>query len=212
MLSVIRNLIKRVTSRGNTFDQGASQYVEARYLGKRVTTQVLHDYGFCSSVPDGGIGVCLSPRADETDKAAFYFHPKYRVKDLKPGETVVGNFVVDATLHFDEKGRGVLTLPDDLIIQCKNLNATVKGNAQIDISGSATVNAQSLTTKIDGVADMTAQAFNFNGPINAKNGMSVTGEMKNNDVDVGSAHKHLVGTYKDEENRPIQGQSGDPVQ
>lgn len=203
MFDAVKKIIKRVTSSGNTFDKGASQFVTMKYMGKDVTTQVMHDYGFCSSVPDGGIGICVNPRGEAQDRASFFFHPKYRIKDLKPGETIVGNFFVEATLFFDEKGRGVLTLPDDLIITCKNLTATVEG--------SATVKASSLAADISGTTTIKSADIILDGPVEAKKGLNVTGVMNNNGKDVGSQHKHEAGTLQDADGSKVSGNTGDPI-
>lgn len=221
-MAKLKNLIKRVTSSGNTFDSGVIQQVKATYMGKSVTTQVLHDYGFMSSPPAGSLGICLNPRAEEEDQAAMYFHPKYQKTGLKPGETIVGNFVVEATLYFDENGKAILTLPDALEITCKsltanisgdaaitvggNLQADVTGNATANITGDATIQAANLTATLTGNANFTAAAYTFSGPVTFNGavtaaagittaGLASTGSMTSNGVDVGETHMHLPGTY-----------------
>lgn len=186
-------IVKRVTSSGNTFDKGASQFGTVSYMGKRVTTQVMHDYGFCSSVPDGGIGICVNPRGEEDDRASFFFHPKHRIKDLKPGETIVGNFVVSATMFFNEKGQGVITLPDNLIINCKNLIATVEDSTEI------------TSPKIKLVGDV-----EIDGNAKITKNLDVAGELKNKGVDTGSTHKHEAGTLKDADGSKVSGDTNTP--
>lgn len=216
MMRLLKNLIKRVTSTGKTFDSGVVQMVNATYMGKPVKTQVLHDYGFVSSPPQGSLGISLNPRAEENDQAAMYFHPKYTVKGLKPGETVVGNFVVEATLFFNEQGQGILTLPDDLIIQCNNLTATVNadatitvgGNASAEVTGNATVNVTgdtelsttNLTATMSGSAVYTAASHTFNGPATFASGITTTGlvaigAFTVNGVPMDETHAHAAGGY-----------------
>lgn len=229
MMRQLKNLIKRVTSTGSTYDRGVVQVVRATFMGKKIETQVLHDYGFVSSPPSGSLGICLNPRAEENDKAAMYFHPKYSMQGLKPGETVVGNFVVEATLFFNEQGQGILTLPDDLIIQCNNLTATVNadatitvgGDATADVTGNATVNVTgdtelstaNLTANMSGNAVFTASAFTFNGPatitgpLTAAGGLAITGAVTINGVDIGENHTHAAGGYNIG-GTPVTGNSG----
>lgn len=195
MLECIKNLIKRITSVGATFDSGVIQCVKAKYMGKSCQTQVLHDYGFTSSPPSGSIGICLNPRAEESDKASFFFHPKYNVNDLKSGETVIGNFVVGASLYFNADGQGVLTLPDDLIISCNNLTATVAGNAELSVTGDTTLTAANLTATMTGTAAFAASAFTFSGPATFSSGIAVVGAMTINGVSMDENHTHLPGSY-----------------
>lgn len=188
MMAKLKSLIKRVAVTSEQSDAGAIHKAQVTYMGRVQDSQVFHDYGFCSSVPSGGIGICLSPRGEESDRVSFVCHPKYRGKDLKPGETIVGNFVVEATLFFDEDGKGILTLPDNLEITCKNLTANVSGDAKL-----------------------TAKSWEINGPVKMNDGLNVSGEMKNNGTDVGSGHNHHSGAYKDSDGGNVTGKSGDPV-
>lgn len=195
MMGLLKNLIKRLTSTSATFDSGLAQYVNASYMGKKVKTQVLHDYGFVSSPPVGSLGICFNPRAEENDKASFFFHPKYNVQNLKPGETVTGNFVLQATLYFNELGQAVLTLPDDFIISCNNLTATVAGNASVSVAGNTTLTSTNLTATMSGTAAFTASAFSFTGPATFNSGIAVIGTMTVNGVSMDQNHMHLPGTY-----------------
>lgn len=228
MMTLLKNLIKRVTSSGNTFDRGVIQMVKASYMGKPVETQVLHDYGFVSSPPPGSIGISVNPRAEENDKAALYFHPKYNVSGLKSGETVIGNFVVEATLYFNEQGQAVLTLPDNLIIQCKNLVATVEENAEITTGGDATItvggnasaevtgdtelSTTNLTATMSGNAVYTAASHTFNGPATFAGGITTTGlvaigTFTVNGVPMDENHAHAAGGYNIG-GTPVTGNSG----
>lgn len=156
ILKYIQNLIKRLTTTSVTFDEGLTQYVKASYMGKSVTTQVLHDYGFVSSPPIGSLGICVNPRGEENDKASFFFHPLHNVNNLLPGETVIGNFVLKATMYFNAQGQAVVTLPDDLIIFCNNLTATVAGNSTITVAKNSTNTiVGNATTNITGAKTVT---------------------------------------------------------
>lgn len=196
MIAKLRNLIKRVTSTKPANDSGVFQYAQITYMGRTQNAQVWHDYGFSSSPPVQSMGITVSPQGREGDRMTFLCHPKYRYRDLKPGETVVGNFVIEATLYFDEKGRGVLTLPDDLIISCNNMTATVRGDLTVDVAGSSTMSATDWT---------------FHGPVTMQDGLAVKKFLTNNNVDVGSEHKHHSGSYKDSNGGNVTGQSGTPV-
>lgn len=217
MISAIKNMIKRVSTTRAPYDAGILQVTDCSYMGKKVTTQVFHDYGFVSSVPVGGAGFCLNPRGEEGDRISMFFHPQHTIKDLKEGEVVVGNFYVEATLHFNQQGQAVLTLPDDLIINCKNLTATCIGDATIT-SANATVNTGACAVSCDdfdveasGSATISAPTITLDGVVSAKQGMGVTGSMENNGVDIGSDHKHESGTYKDSLNGDVSGDSGGPI-
>lgn len=208
MIAALRNMIKRIRTTSNAKQKGAFQYAQVSYMGRSMESQIFHDYGFFSAPPAGGIGIALNPRAEDGDLMSFVCHPKYNAKDLKPGETIVGNFVVKATLFFDEKGRGVLTLPDDLVITCKNLNATVSGDTNVSAKGSVTV-------KAGGNGTLEAAAWTIKGPVSmtdavsAQSGLSVSGSMTNNGKDVGDGHGHLPGTFKDGDGRDVTGESGE---
>lgn len=203
IMRLLKNLIKRITSISPTYDQGLAQYVQATYMGKPVTTQVLHDYGFVSSPPPGSLGICINPRAEENDKASTFFHPKYSFYGLLPGETVIGNFVLKSSLYFNAQGQGILTLPGDLIITCNNLTATVlgnvtetvAGNVTSTVAGDTTLTTNNLTATMTGVTTMTSSAFNFYGPATFYNGIAVLGAMTINGVSMDENHVHLPGTY-----------------
>lgn len=208
MITAIRNMIKRIRTSSDAKQKGAFQYAQISYMGRNMESQIFHDYGFFSAPPAGGIGIALNPRAEDGDLVSFVCHPKYNTKDLKPGETIIGNFVVKATLFFDEKGRGILTLPDDLVITCNNLNATVKGNAIVSSGGN-------VQLKAGGNGTLEAAAWTIKGPVSmtdavsAQSGLSVNGSMTNNGKDVGDGHGHLPGSYKDGDGRNVTGNSGE---
>ena len=217
MISSIKNMIKRLTTKGVPYDSGIIQVTDASYMGKTISTQVFHDYGFVSSVPIGGAGFCLNPRGEEADRVSMFFHPTHTVKDLQQGEVVVGNFYVQSTLHFDEQGRAVLTLPDDFVINCKNLTATCVGDATVTSAnatlntGSCDVNCDDFNVEASGSATLVAPTITLDGFVSATSGLGVSGSMENNGVDIGSGHKHTDGTYKDSSNGDVTGESGGPV-
>lgn len=203
-------MIKRITSIGKTKEAGVGQYADVTYMGKSIETQVFHDYGFYSSPPVGSFGFCLNPRSEETDRISMMFHPKHHPIDIKAGETIIGNFVVKASLKFDQDGNGILELPSNLVIHCANLNATVSGDATVETSN-LNVNASGNVQMKSSSMTITSPTIALDGAVSATQGMSVAGSMENNGIDIGSNHKHKSGSLLDSAKKPVTGNTGDPI-
>ena len=214
MMSKIKSLISRCMTTSSPKQNGAIQQCTIDTMSKtNVTTQVLHDYGYYCCAPVNSIGVCMTPRCEENDRVSIVYSPQYYGKPLTEGEVLVGNFLRDATLKFDEAGNARLVVPKDVIIECVNATTTCSGdstvtcvNSTTTASGSASIDCDSATISASSsfdvsagsTASITAPQIALNGAVTGTGGMAVTGGMTSEGIEVSkSDHKHDAGTLLD---------------
>lgn len=174
------------------------QTVKINYMDrKNVTSQVLHDYGYYSCAPKGSIGVCINPRAENDDCASFVYHPKYYGEPLTESEVILGNFVKNATLKFDEGGNVRLILPDTLTIVCENANISCQSSS-VACKSASIIAGDDIELRAGSSFNVTSPAITLDGLVTVPKGMAVTGGMTSDGIEVSKTdHKHNAGNLKD---------------
>lgn len=214
MMTKLKSLITRCLTKSVPQQTGKIQTCQIETMAKSsVTSQVLHDYGYYSCAPLGSIGVCLTARAEEQDRISVVYHPKYYGHPLKETEVILGNFVKDATLKFDEEGNAHLTVPKNIYINCVDSIVTCAGDSTVDCQNSTITAAQTSSVTCDSAminagssfdvsagasASITAPTIALNGAVSAPQGMAVTGGMTSEGIEVSKTdHTHKAGNLKD---------------
>ena len=188
------------------------QKAKISYMGQKdVTTQVMHDYGYYSCAPLGSIGLCLNPRGESDDCISWVYHPKYYGKILKESEVILGNFVKNATLKFDDEGNVQLVLPNTLTIVCENANLQCTSSSVTCESASIVAGAD-IDIRAGSSFNVSAPAISLNGMVTSTGGMAVTGGMTSEGIEVSKTdHTHKAGNLIDSAGKPCTGNTAPDV-
>ncbi|GAH01888.1 unnamed protein product, partial [marine sediment metagenome] len=93
---MLKNLIKRGLISLGIIDDKDFQTAQVTYMGKTKNIQVVHDYGFSSNCPTGGIVLMFNVQGQEENIAGIADLPNDRFKNLKEGEVAVYNALTNA--------------------------------------------------------------------------------------------------------------------
>lgn len=165
-MKALRNLVSRATVAMSNA-AARMQALQLRLYAGEVRDSVEHfeDYGFTAHPMPGAEAIVISVGGDRSNAVAVRVTDRrYRPTDLKPGEVCIYHHEGDRIIM--RNGRQV---------EVETLRLVVNATESTDI------NSTKIT--LNGEVDMT-------GAVTAQSGMSVSGLMKNNDVDIGSGHRH----------------------
>lgn len=212
MLTKLKNLIKRCVTTSIPVQQEQIQSVNINYMDrKNVTSQVIHDYGYYSCAPIGSIGICINPRAESDDCVSMVYHPKYFGETLKETEVILGNFVKNATLKFDDEGNVALNLPDTLTIVCKNTNISCQSSS-LTCDSASIIAGDDITLRAGSSFNLSSPAITLDGPVTAPKGMAVAGGMTSDGIEVSKTdHKHDAGNLHDSTGGACSGETAPDV-
>lgn len=135
--------------------------VRIAYLEKIVDAAVISQSGIHSSPERGAPALLICLDGNEAKRMIIPLSSFARNKDLKEGETEVGNFKVSSTIKFDENG-----------------NVNIVSSKDVDIQATqVTLNCDIIVTGGDVVADGVSLKTHTHGPGSfAAGGDPVTGE------------------------------------
>lgn len=212
MLTKLKNLIKRCVTTSIPVQQEQIQSVNINYMDrKNVTSQVIHDYGYYSCAPIGSIGVCINPRAESDDCVSMVYHPKYYGKILKETEVILGNFVKNATLKFDDEGNVQLNLPDTLTIVCENANISCQSSS-LTCESASIIAGDDIKLRAGSSFNVSSPAITLDGLVIAPKGMAVMGGMTSEGIEVSKTdHKHDAGNLFDSIGGACSGETASDV-
>lgn len=166
MIGKIRNLIQRAVVTNPGDDSGEFPITQVGYNEKVVDAEVLNPYGLSTNLPIDSICIKLSINGQEENRTVIGYRHDLRPKDLKPGEVVIGNFLVGSTVKFDEDGN---------ITEIAQGDKSVTFDSELNITGG--------TVKITADVEIT-------GDVTITGNVETTGTLENNGVDIGSTHVH----------------------
>lgn len=132
ILALLKSLIRfgKITNPGA--DDRPIPMSQFQYFNKVKDVIVIYPYGFSANAPLDNLAVLMNV-GHEDNSVAFPFSGGDRVKNLKPGEVVVGNFVSGSFVKFSQNG--------DIDINGQNdMNVTVTGEVTITAPSGVTIN------------------------------------------------------------------------
>ena len=163
----MRSLISRFLTAKVPVLKSGIQTVAAKCFGLR-KIEVIHDYGTFSVAPTGSYGVSWNVAGSEDNKVGLTYKPSLVpeiMQDAKEGEAIFGNFLKNATMHFNDDGQAVITLPDDFILNCKNANITVTED----------VNVIAANVNVNNALQVSDSSASFSVPVDFTGGISSNG-------------------------------------
>lgn len=162
MLGLIRNMIKRAVVTLNPADTGQIPVAQVQWSSSNTANnvQVITPYGFYSVAPTGSLALMFNVMGQEENRAAIFDNPKGRFKNLKPGESVVGNPLTGSKVYFKENGDIEVTgVADQNINITGDVNLTVGGNVNITATGNTNITSPVVT--VDGALNVTGDITAF---------------------------------------------------
>jgi len=172
----MKSLISRFLTTKVPVLKNGIQTVLAKCFGLR-KIEVIHDYGMFSVAPTGSYGASWNIAGSEDNKVGIAYKPSLvpSIMDTaKEGESIFGNFLKKATMHFNDQGQSVITLPDNFILNCKNANITATEN----------VNVTAVNINLNNALQITQSAVSCSVPTN------FTGGISSNGVSIDENHGH----------------------
>lgn len=165
-MKALRNLVSRATVAMSNA-AAKMQALQLRLYAGEVRDSVEHfeDYGFTAHALPGAEAIVVSVGGDRSNSVAVRVSDRrYRPVDLQPGEVCI---------YHHEGDR--IVLRNGRKVEVETLKLVVNATESTDI------NSEKIT--LNGEVEMT-------GAVKAQAGMSVNGSMENNNVDIGSGHRH----------------------
>lgn len=144
--------------------------------GQAADAMVIWPYGIHGSLPVDSYAISFSINGQQEYRAIIGFKPDIRLKNLKPGEFVVGNFVKSSTVFFDEDGNIIINCEKDQIV-------TIKGDATVNIEGEANITVTGNTT-------ITTPKLTIDGDLEVTGSTTLSDTVTSNGVDISDTHPH----------------------
>jgi phage gp45-like len=94
-----------VKSGNNVVDDTGNARTGWAYIsGRAQKVRILSPYGLCSNPPLGSSGLVINSNGGGSYPTAIVDYHSKRYKDLKPGESVIGNYEKGSYIKFDDNG------------------------------------------------------------------------------------------------------------
>jgi phage gp45-like len=132
IIKKLMNLMRFGRVSNTTSDTGNYPSTQISYLGKSKDVVSIYPYGFSAKAPLNNLAIVLN-MGQEEKSIAMPFSGDNRVKGLKPGETIVGNWETGSYVKFK----------DDSSIE-------VISNSTVDVTTTGNTNITSPTVAITG--------------------------------------------------------------
>lgn len=111
-----------------TKDDGNFRVSTVRGMSKQGDVVLITPYGFDHNPPVGSLAVVLQIQGNEGNRAAIACYQQKRERNLKPGESAVGNYLTGSKVVFKENG--------DIDITCNgNININCTGDVNVVSAG-----------------------------------------------------------------------------
>ena len=182
------------------------QETKVGFRGASLKCESIWPYGISAKAPPSSKMIMLAMNAIKSSSAVIATYPQGRRTELKYWEIATGNFKTKAETFYDDDGNVNINSPQkDLNINAGNMNVELRENINVNCKN-ITINAEDVELNINSIT-VNAQfgiTFNVGG-----NTFQVTPDgVKNNGKEVGEAHKHVAGDYKDSSGGGVTGISG----
>lgn len=166
IIEALKRVVRRVIVVSVNKDDKNTQTVRVSYFGKVINVDLFNSYGVASNPPKDGMGVMFEVEGQTDNRIAMIGTPTgIRIKELKEGEVVIGNF---------KNGTVVRFLDDTMdVIAPNTLNINVTGNAtitapqvdidspQVNMTGDLDVDGVITAPNIVGTTDVTADGVSL---------------------------------------------------
>lgn len=128
MHGAVKSLIK-IARLLTTDDSGNRRFGVIRFQGKQQQCQVVTPYGLMSSPPADSMAVTLSQNGQESNALVIADDPDNRpLRNLKMGESGLGNYITGDHFHFDNQGVLHLNVSQQFIITIGDHVVTIDEN------------------------------------------------------------------------------------
>lgn len=178
----LRTWIKRgtVVKLSDPGDSGDFQIYQVSYMGTDGECEAIWPYGIAGILPDGSTMTMKNVMGNEEDKAGVGSFPQKRFKNLeivkKPSDIAIGNFESLARTAYLSNG-------DIQAVATNDYKLTVKKNGDIQIDGSATINATgninitspTITVNATVAVNITSPTVTINGNLVVNGNITSTG-------------------------------------
>lgn len=134
------------TSDNKQFPQSQYNYFDADLAADSVN---IYPYGYTANPPRDTLGIIFEINGDQYNTISFPISSNTRVKGLKTGEVLIGNYSNNSTIKFNESGQIEIKANSEVVVDAPSvtatattvtINATSTHNGDITINGNVTVN------------------------------------------------------------------------
>lgn len=181
LLTLIKNLFK-IAKLLSVDDSGDLRFGSVSMLGKNQKILLFSPYGLMHKPPSNSLTLVWSQQGQESNAIGMADDPKNRtLKNLKPGEVALGNYLTEHYIFFDENGKCTLITDDLDILVTENCNIEAK-NMSIDVQEDLDLAANNVT--IEATADLTLIASDTE---------ITSTTLTHNGTNIGDDHSHPQG-------------------
>lgn len=164
LIATLKGIVKIARMVGSD-DSGNFRTADLQYLGRTTKGQLFSPYGLIVNPPANSMAVVLAQNAQESNLIALVDDPINRtIKNLKPGEVALSNYVAGQYVYFKENGDAevkadkVVILVGGTTVTIENGQITVDG-ADTTLNGNLQVNGNIMSTgNVDADGEVTADA------------------------------------------------------
>lgn len=209
LLTMIKNAFK-IAKLLSVDDSQDLRFGQVSMLGKEQKVMIFSPYGLMYNPPENSLALIWSQQGQESNGVAMADDPKNRtLKDLKPGEVALGNYLTGNYIKFDKDGLCTIIAEDlniqitnDITITAENMDAQINSLTSLT-TGDLEVNADLSIEMIAGTTfDMTATGAM--ALVAASIGMTSSGaatltapSFSQGGVNIGNTHIHSQGNDSD---------------
>ena len=141
IINMIKNLIRLGRVSNTNSDNNNYPFNQFSYLGKAKDIVCIYPYGFSANAPLNNLGILFN-FGQEEKTLGLPISGTDRIKGLKPGEIVIGNWETKSFVKFKEdKSIEIVSLEDLDVTVSGNVNITVSGTANITSTGNTNITA-----------------------------------------------------------------------
>jgi phage gp45-like len=158
MNKAMKGIVKRAYISNVATDDKHYHIVQISYLSPKKTanSELINPYGLYTNPPNGLQALTFSVQAHEENKICMAYSQADRFKNLKEGETLIGNtktqsfikFDSDGNIIIDSKAKVIINSAKDITVECKG-KININSSQEIDISTEQDVNVKANNVKVD---------------------------------------------------------------